>query len=61
VGELPHKRSNRMKNPLAGSDAVTPWLPHDSLLPDFNKPEWEIIYPRFVESGLIAPLECTYD
>jgi hypothetical protein len=25
---------------------------------DFDKPEWEIMYPLFVKEGLVGPSEC---
>jgi hypothetical protein len=51
------RRSKRTKKPLPDGDAATPSLCGDSLSTDFNKFEWEIMYPHFVESGLLAPPE----
>jgi hypothetical protein len=48
-----------LKKPLVEGSAATPSLPTDSLLADFG--EWEIMYPCFVESGLIALPEHTDD
>jgi hypothetical protein len=27
---------------------------------DFDKSEWEIVYPLFVEEGLVSPSECVH-
>jgi hypothetical protein len=27
---------------------------------DFDKYEWEIVYPLFVEEGLVSPSECVH-
>jgi hypothetical protein len=41
---------------------MTPSLPGDSLsVVDFDKSELEIMYPHFVESGLVAPPKRTND
>jgi hypothetical protein len=38
---------------------VTPTLRGGSLsVADFDKSEWEIMYPLFVEEGLVGPSEC---
>jgi hypothetical protein len=61
-GEPPHKRSKRPKKTTAGGSAVTSSLLSDSLsAADFDKFEWEVMYPLFVESGLVAPSERTDD
>jgi hypothetical protein len=43
----------------AGCALVAP-MPHGGSLSaaDFNKSEWEIMYPLFVEEGLVDPSEC---
>jgi hypothetical protein len=57
-GEPPRKRSKRLKKTAARGCAVTPSLAGSSLSAmDFDKSEWEIMYPRFVESGLVASSE----
>jgi hypothetical protein len=49
--EPPRKRSKRLKKMLAGGSAVTSSLPRDLLsVADFDKSEWEIMCPCFVES-----------
>jgi hypothetical protein len=41
---------------------MTSSLLSDSLsAADFDKFEWEVMYPLFVESGLVAPSERTDD
>jgi hypothetical protein len=55
------KKSNKSKKPLAADDVATPSLAHELLLGDFDKYTWEIMYPRFVESRLVAPPERTDD
>jgi hypothetical protein len=60
--EPPCKRSKRLKKISTRGYATTPSLPGDSLsVADFDKSEWEILYPRFVESRLVAPSERTDD
>jgi hypothetical protein len=44
------------KKPLARASSIGPALAHGSLsVADFDQSEWEIMYPRFVESRLVVP------
>jgi hypothetical protein len=52
----------RLKKMSARGSAAMPSLPCDSLSAvNFDKSKWEIMYPHFVESGLIALSERTDD
>jgi hypothetical protein len=51
-----------VKEATSGSGATTFSLAGDSLsAAGFDKTECEIMYPPFVESGLVAPLERSDD
>jgi hypothetical protein len=58
--ETPRRRSKRTKKFAAGDNATVPSLRGGPLsAADFDKAEWEIMYPHFVEEGLVDPPECT--
>jgi hypothetical protein len=58
--ETPHRRSKRTKKSAARENAAVPSLHGNPLLAaDFDRSGWEIMYPHFVEEGLVGPPKCT--
>jgi hypothetical protein len=54
--EAPRRRSRRVKMIVTGGNAAASSLGGDPLsVVDFDQSEWEIMYPCFVESGLVDP------
>jgi hypothetical protein len=52
--DVPHGRSERTKKVAAETASVAPLL-HDGPLSatNFDQSKWEIMYPRFIEEGLV--------
>jgi hypothetical protein len=50
-----------LKRTAAESSTATLSQPRDSLSVDIDESEWVIMYPHFVDSRLVAPLERTDD
>jgi hypothetical protein len=61
LARMRSRRSKRLKRTAAESSTATLSQPRDSLSVDIDESEWVIMYPHFVDSRLVAPLERTDD
>jgi hypothetical protein len=57
--DVPRRRSKKTKKIVVETSSAMPLL-HDGplLTTNFDLSEWEIMYPHFVEDGLVDPPGC---
>jgi hypothetical protein len=56
--DAPWRQSQKMKIDVEHALAMPTWRGGSISAIDFEKSKWDIMYPLFVEEGLVGPFEC---